>query len=237
MEELEEQNKLKFSDHYDDMELMKNKNQSRLLASAELGEGVFNLAVLQPTPFSPDTPQTQQYKVMQVQLNVKELLIGDKINLNEQSQKVIHRDLVKATANANRYKKLYEKVEKQLRFENSLIRGKEIKIDTLQDKVQTLSNDPEDSMPVSELLKNNAAEIGVLNKKINIPALEHPQTFELQTVLEEKEELNRKIMNLHGQVNGLKGQIESLEKQKKQVLVPILLVFIKQRMLVTQWPG
>ena len=60
MEELEEQNKLKFLDHYDDMELMNNKKiHSQLLASAELGEGVFNLAVLQPTTFSVDTPQTQ----------------------------------------------------------------------------------------------------------------------------------------------------------------------------------
>ena len=74
----------------------------------------------------------------------------------------------------------------------------------------------------SELLKNNAAKIEVLKKKLNIPTVGHPQTFELQTVLEEKEELNRQIMNLHGQVNGLKGQIESLEKQKKQVSVPIL---------------
>ncbi len=71
------------------MELIENKKiQLRLLASAEQGEVVFNLAVLQPTPFSPDTPQTQQYKVTQVQLNVEEFPIGDKINLNEQTQKV-----------------------------------------------------------------------------------------------------------------------------------------------------
>ncbi len=84
MIELEEQNNIKFSDSYDDLEMQDNqKIQFRLLASADLSEGLFNFTVLQPMPFSPDVSQPQHYNITQVQLNVEELPIVDKINLSE----------------------------------------------------------------------------------------------------------------------------------------------------------
>lgn len=138
--------------------------------------------------------ETPNKKITKFKLNMSQFSVVDKVDFFKQTSELIFSNLITNSASKDKLYRDYKKLENKLRTEaaeKKPVQIKKAKIDKkiLEQNKETGSNN------MTLFLQERDTKILNPKKKMKIPNDGHLQTTELKTVLEEKESLQKQLLD------------------------------------------
>jgi hypothetical protein len=148
------------------------------------------------------------YKAAKFSFDLDAIHLVDKMDLHRQTGEMICRDAMQASLGMKKLQNMADKIQKQLKQEKLANRTKQMRIDELENWVIELGANPKDSKSIQALIKTKDTKIYTLNKKLNIPNIDHVQTPELQEVQQEKDQLLGQMVQMKEQLNCMRNKLK-----------------------------
>ena len=126
------------------------KEQPRLLSIVDFRDGTFNMAILHPK--SKQVKSSKDFKATQLNFNMNEMHVLDKVDLHRKMGEMVSKDLIQSTTSLNKLQVQLEKVQKQLRIQRIKNRERQTKINDLEQMIIKLGYNPNDPEPIKSLL-------------------------------------------------------------------------------------
>jgi hypothetical protein len=136
----------------------------------------------------------------------------DKMDLHRQTGEMLNKDVMITTLGIKKLQTINENIRNHLKNEKLSNITKQMRVEEMEEWIMDLGENPQDASSVQALMKTKDIEILELNKRLNIPRIDHVQTSELQEIQKGKEQQLKQMIQRGNQMEMYEKQIEILKK-------------------------
>ena len=161
-----------------------------MLTTLDKESQMMKVAVIQP----PIRGQSTDKGITEFKLNMNQFSIVDKIDFFKQTSGPNCSDIIATSVSKDKLFRENKKLQNKVKTQNVEKRVLQIKKDQLEKKLLDQSKQAGDSN-LTLLIQEKDTEISSLKKKLKIPQEAYVQTSELKIVMEEKDSLQKQLID------------------------------------------
>jgi len=135
------------------------------------------------------------------------------MELNKKTTHMVHRQMHQNDSTTRRLQEFYNKASTQFKYETMVCRSRKMKIKILEDKTTHLDTFPHGFKQYNAILEENFREIASMKEKLKIPDAHPMQTYELEEVEKEIQNLKKKLHYAQMKNKEFKDQVVLVEAQ------------------------
>ena len=127
-------------------------------------------------------------------MNMGQFSVMDKVDFFKETSELIFLDLIATSVSKDKLFRENKKLQDKVKTQNAEKKALQIKKDQLEKELPDQSKQNGDNN-MTFLIQDKDAKISSLKKKLKIPQEAYVQTYELKIVMEEKESLQKQLID------------------------------------------